>query len=240
LGYRLHATPHSILGGRRYTLELSSGPRFPEVPALPGFPSAPCRLSTTSAAYVCGTCPALSILPTSGTLTRFSRMTRSSGHFLPPSVSTSPNIALMGIGSKDGVAPSSARCSVASLTRSTTLRRAYRYWRTGFSDVCVLAGDWRPPLVLHAEGGGLFPVSHGRIDMRRKKVCDDDFTPGSLAGLPAGCRPRGWTLPPWLVCHDRHRPADGFAVQGTSCYQVSRIWIIYMPETLIECGKSLY
>jgi hypothetical protein len=52
------------------------------------------------------------------------------------------------------------------------------------SATCVC---WRgiggPPLVLHAEGGGLFPVSHGRLEMRRQKVCANDFTPGRLAVL---------------------------------------------------------
>lgn len=47
-----HHTSAQPPRGGRYTLELSRGPRFPEVPSSPGFPSCPCAI--TGATCVAG------------------------------------------------------------------------------------------------------------------------------------------------------------------------------------------
>ena len=53
--------------GCGYTLELSRGPRFPEVPTAPGFPLQPSCITACSSADVCGRRCALSTRPAGGT-----------------------------------------------------------------------------------------------------------------------------------------------------------------------------
>lgn len=69
--HRLAPAPHSVLEGRFYWLELSSGPGFPQVPGLPGFPSDPYAISDASAAHQCGTGHALAVRPPDRSLTDF-------------------------------------------------------------------------------------------------------------------------------------------------------------------------
>jgi hypothetical protein len=141
-------------------LELSSDPCFHKVPALPGFPSVPCRFSTASAAYTSGTRPPLPVEAAGGASPAFTT-TRNLSHFLPRPVSASPNIAEDWV--ERGIAAPSARCSMTSPIMSITLRRACRYWHTGFSDLYVFAGDRWPPRIFG--GGRPLPRSHGHWEM---------------------------------------------------------------------------
>lgn len=73
---------------------------------------------------MCGKCPTLPVSPTGRTGYLLSRCDRTYGHFLPYTVSVSPNpLFIKLIGSKEGIAPPSARRSVASSITSTTLQR---------------------------------------------------------------------------------------------------------------------
>lgn len=151
------------------------------VPTLPGFPSAPCRISTASAAFLWCTRSTVPGRPWAGLSPAFTWI-RSSRHCLLDTVSLSPKTDPLqatsttgypgaGIGSKEGVAPSSALRSRASPIRGTRLQQHESGWRP---DSLAAAGAW-PPLVTCL---GWRPLVDDILNCPR-------IWPGAVAGLRA-------------------------------------------------------
>ena len=116
-----------------YTLELFIDPGSPQVPSIHNLsPNGQARLAFAwrhraaaflqQEAYVCGTRHLLSVGAAGRTFTCFCRCPGCKGHFLPLSVSVSPNLREW-IGSNEGISPPSALRSMASPIEGTTLRR---------------------------------------------------------------------------------------------------------------------
>lgn len=96
---------------------------------------------------MCGKCPTLPVSPTGRTGYLLSRCDRTYGHFLPYTVSVSPNpLVIKLIGSKEGgFHPSSARRSVASSITSTTLQRqSVIDWQSITATRASVIWGWRP------------------------------------------------------------------------------------------------
>ena len=148
----LRSAPHSPLEGSCYRVKLSIDPGFPQVPVDPGFPSQPCRVTTASEALLCGTRYALSVRPTSRPCTDFHKVTGHRGITSPTPFPCRPTYCLW-IGSKEGIAPSSALRNAASPIKGTALQRLLDrrlaisrlpVWRTGVTFRSVCFCSWRP------------------------------------------------------------------------------------------------
>ena len=149
---RLHAYGSTLLctasvGGCRYTLKLSRGPRFLEVPTAPGFPLQPSCVTACSSAYVCSTGCALTVRPLSQTFTGFHSIT---GHqaiaCLAPFPCRPTSAGGTGeIGSKEGVTPSSALRSRTSPIKGMQLQRLL-----GFRLATWNLSEWRSDVPLRA------------------------------------------------------------------------------------------
>lgn len=133
-GQRLAGTPDSDLVGRRYTVELSIDPRFPEVPGAPGFPLHPCGVSAASEALVSGTRHTVAYVPRAGLDTRFRLTAGTHAISCVRPFPCRPIPWTSGLrGPPDwvegGIAATSALRSRASPIRGTRLRRCIRGWR---------------------------------------------------------------------------------------------------------------